>query len=94
MRKASSHKKIFFGVSTSWDNTPRYGTKGYIISNSTPDKFKKFLQSAKDISEKKAQEIIFISCWNEWCEGMCLEPSKKYQFGYLNAVKDVFQNRR
>lgn len=91
MKKASSHKKIFFGVSTSWDNTPRYGKRGYIINNSTPDKFKKYLQVAKDISEKNEQEIIFISCWNEWCEGMCLEPTKKYQFGYLNAVKDVFR---
>lgn len=94
MNKISSRKKIFFGVSTGWDNTPRYGKNGYIINNATPQKFKHYLSAAKEISDKRGQEIIFISCWNEWCEGMCLEPTQQDGYGYLEAVKEVFQGSK
>jgi hypothetical protein len=93
MKNLNLQIKVFFGVSTGWDNTPRYGSRGYIISNSTPNKFKEYLKMAKEISELRNQEIIFISCWNEWCEGMCLEPSDINGFGYLEAVKEVFETK-
>lgn len=90
MKKTESKIKVFFGVSTGWDNTPRYGDRGYIITGSDPLKFTKYLQKAKDISEERESEFIFISCWNEWCEGMCLEPTKKDGHEYLKAVQQVF----
>jgi len=84
--------KTFFGVCTGWDNTPRYGERGYIVDGATPGLFKHYLKTAKILSEKMQQEFIFISCWNEWCEGMVLEPTKKDGYAYLQAIKEIFLN--
>ncbi len=89
MNKISTPKKVFFGVSTGWDNTPRYKDKGYIVTDNTPEKFEKYLKTAINLSQAKNQEIVFISCWNEWCEGMCLEPSTNFGYGFLEGVKNA-----
>lgn len=83
--------KTFFGVTTGWDNTPRYGDRGYRVKDSSPLAFKKYLRNAKKISDDRQQEFLFISCWNEWCEGMCLEPSEQFGYAYLEAVSEIFK---
>lgn len=92
IKNANPNIKTFFGVTTGWDNTPRYGERGYRIQGSNPTIFKKYLQDVKQISDNKQQEFIFISCWNEWCEGMCLEPSVQNNHDYLKSVKEVFKS--
>lgn len=92
--KLPRDKKSFFGVTTGWDNTPRYGLRGYIVSKTTPEKFKFWLAMTKKISQERNQELIFISCWNEWCEGMCLEPTKQDGYAYLEVVREVMTNER
>jgi len=89
MKNIENFNKVIFQVSTGWDNTPRYGKKGYIIQNATPDLFRLFLSEAKKFSEKLGSEYIFLACWNEWCEGLILEPSNKNGYAYLEAIKDV-----
>ncbi len=91
MKKTIDYNKIFYGVTVGWDNTPRYGKKGYVVKNSTPQLFEEYIHTALEISNKKDNEFLFISCWNEWCEGMCLEPSKQFKYGYLNAIKNQYQ---
>jgi hypothetical protein len=90
MRKLDLGVKTFFGVCTGWDNTPRYGRRGYVVEGATPEKFRRYLAAAKELSEARNQEYVFIACWNEWCEGMCLEPTKHDGYGYLEAVRAVF----
>lgn len=90
LKSLNLDKKIYYEVYTGWDNTPRYGKRGSVIDGSNPQKFKEYLLEVKEISEIRKQEYIFILCWNEWCEGMCLEPTKKYGYGYLEAVREVF----
>lgn len=92
MKELKSNKKVYFGVCTGWDNTSRYGNKGYVVTGSTPDKFKNYLAETVEISRKRNQEFIFVSCWNEWCEGMFLEPNDVDGYGYLEAVKSVMKN--
>lgn len=84
------NKNYTLTVPTSWDNTPRYGSSGYILSGSTPTNFSKWLMRAKEISDANKYHFIIIACWNEWCEGMCLEPSKQFGHAYLESVQTVF----
>jgi hypothetical protein len=58
MQRSNIGKKTFFGVCTGWDNTSRYGKNGYVITDSTPIKFKKYLEKAFQLSVERKQEFI------------------------------------
>mgnify|MGYP006202672199 CR=1 FL=1 len=34
--------------------------------------------------------ILLINAWNEWPEGSMLEPEQEHGYGYVEAVKAVF----
>jgi hypothetical protein len=84
-------------VSVGWDANPRFPYKTGYITNSTPGKFKKYLIRAKQYVDNhpKQPQLITINAWNEWSEGSYLEPDTLYKMGYLDAVKEVFnQDKR
>ena len=68
----------FFG----WDNTPRHGSRGEIIISPSKENFMKYMDSIKD------SEYVFINAWNEWCEGMMLEPTEENGYKYLEWIKE------
>ena len=70
------------GLFFSWDNTPRHGKRGYVIKPVSKDVFFRYMDSRKD------DEYMFINAWNEWCEGMILEPTKEYGTRYLDWIKE------
>ena len=37
--------------------------------------------------------MIFVFAWNEWAEGGYLEPDTKNGWGYLQAIRDVINNK-
>ena len=90
-------------VSMGWDPSPRCDLKSewensgypftYTIGNNTPLNFKMALQMTKEklLTDPNGPRIMNINCWNEWTEGSYLEPDVKNQFGYLEAVKNVFK---
>ena len=65
-----------------WDNTPRHGIRGFIITPPSKDTFMRFMQSIKD------DDYLFINAWNEWAEGMMLEPTKDNGYKYLEWIKE------
>ena len=73
-----------------WDNTPRSGSNGLVLHNSTPELFrrqlKKAIAIAKDVNSDK--NIIFIKSWNEWAEGNYLEPDRRFGMGYLEVIRE------
>jgi len=73
------------------DRTPRAGQEAIILTNSTPELFKKYIQETVDIVKEKSEEhrIIIVNSWNEWGEGNYLEPDVKFGHGYLDALKEV-----
>lgn len=78
-------------VMVGWDNTPRRGKKGVILTNQSPDVFAASLQWAKAKSTEFKSEIeeglIFVNAWNEWAEGNHLEPCQRNGLSYLQEVK-------
>ena len=74
--------KFIRGLCFEWDNTPRHQYRGYIISPPSKEKFICYMNSIK------GSEYIFINAWNEWCEGMMLEPTIENGYKYLEWIKE------
>ena len=80
------NSKTFYGAFVGYDDTPRRGKKGRVVEGSTPEKFCYYLEQIMAKNESEGHDIVFINAWNEWGEGMHLEPDQKYGEGFLNAV--------
>ena len=80
------------GAFVDWDNSPRHGTNGTVMDGVSVDKFKKyFKQAVVNAKEKYQKDMIFMFAWNEWAEGGYLEPDKKNERGYLEAIRDALE---
>lgn len=74
----------------SWDNTPRAGECGVVLTGSTPEKFEKFLNNLTNQTIERFpadRQILFLNAWNEWAEGNYLEPDLKYGNAYLKIIR-------
>ena len=78
-------ENVFPSIYPNWDHTPRSGTGGYVLQNSTPKKFGDHLKSVFAVIQRKPnnRNICFIKSWNEWGEGNYLEPDLKFGHEYL-----------
>ena len=75
----------------SWDNTPRRGKAGRVITGSSPEKFRTYLKRLNEKANNTCKsDFIFITAWNEWSEGSYLEPDVTFGDSFLKAIKDVF----
>ena len=83
------NSKKYIGVFPGYDDTPRHGLNGLAITGSTPPLFKEYLKSSLEYSISVGNEFLFINAWNEWGEGMYLEPDKEFEYGYLEQVNAV-----
>lgn len=83
----------FRGICPSWDNEARRRGMGTTFFFSLPLYYKAWLSIVSDFTLRKISEkdkrFVFINAWNEWAEGACLEPDKKFGRQYLEATKDV-----
>ena len=90
----SGHKllgdKLLFSCFSGFDNTPRYKNRAKIVQNTDSSVFLDTLQSLYDIN--KSAPYIAINAWNEWGEGMVLEPSTLHGYSFLESVKK-FKNK-
>ncbi|MCB6346977.1 hypothetical protein DWX10_27970 [Clostridium sp. AF18-27] len=89
MLKRKPCGKQYYCIFPGWDNTPRYGGKGIVISGSAPVLFKKYAMAFYQRSKKEGNEILFVNAWNEWGESAHLEPDQKFGFQYLEAIREV-----
>ena len=71
------------GLFFSWDNTPRHGYRGYIIDDISFEAFTKYMNYYKN------SDYMIINAWNEWCEGMILEPTEENGYKFLSWLKDI-----
>lgn len=73
---------LIHGLFLSWDNSPRHGRRGYVISEVNKQALFNYLDLIK------GEEYCFINAWNEWCEGMILEPTEERGFYYLEMINE------
>ncbi|MCD8100238.1 MAG: glycoside hydrolase family 99-like domain-containing protein [Oscillospiraceae bacterium] len=82
--------KCIPGAFVDWDNTPRHGDRGRIYTGASPEKFEEYLKQLIVIAkEKYKKDMIFIDAWNEWAEGAYLEPDERFEYGYLEAIRNA-----
>lgn len=76
-----------------WDNTARAGKKGVVLHGATPELFAEHLRDIFEaVANRPAEErIVFVKSWNEWAEGNCLEPDRKFGHGFLDAVRTAME---
>jgi len=77
-------------VIPNWDNTPRTGTAGLVLHESTPERFRVHLRAAVErvSAEPEDERLVFIKSWNEWAEGNHLEPDRRWGLEYLEVVRE------
>ena len=79
-------------ASPGWDSRPWDGNNAWVRSNSTPEKFTRMLSGAKTLLDnpKTTHKILMIEAWNEFGEGSYIEPTRKWGYAYLEAIKKIF----
>ena len=65
------------------------GNRFSILTNATPQLFKKLCIRILNGVKNKKNKIIFVKSWNEWGEGNYMEPDLKFGKGYINALAEA-----
>jgi hypothetical protein len=68
--KGQSHATVVAG----WDNTPRSGRRGLVLSHYNEATFRRAASAALELECRNTMPILFLKSWNEWAEGNTLEP--------------------
>lgn len=79
---------VYRGAMTHFDNTARKIYRGAQIFPISPELYQQWLTRSMQESET---DQVFITAWNEWAEGMHLEPDQKYGYAYLQATKNALE---
>jgi Glycosyltransferase WbsX len=63
------------------------------VRNNTPAQVQQALERAKAYVDHHPDQapLVTINSWNEWTETSYLQPDDLYGYGYLEAVRRVFQ---
>lgn len=84
-----SRQGVYPTLYPNWDHTPRSGSGGTVVTDTTPELFELHARYMLDIVSKKDSNpnIVFLKSWNEWGEGNYMEPDLKYGKAYLEALR-------
>ncbi|WP_197715267.1 glycoside hydrolase family 99-like domain-containing protein [Nocardioides baekrokdamisoli] len=71
-----------------WDNTPRSGRNGVVLTGSSPERFRTHVAAAARRARElpDGEGIVWVKSWNEWAEGNHLEPDRRWGRGWLEAL--------
>lgn len=86
--------RLFRGVCTSWDNSPRTGQRGTILTHSSPREYELWLHAAAEYTcqhQPPGERLLFVNAWNEWAEGAYLEPDRRHGRNFLRATRRVVE---
>ncbi len=83
------NKERCFCMSTGWDNTSRHGHRGSVIDGFSIERFQACFRKLYARSNSLGNRFLFLNAWNEWAEGMVLEPDNIFGYRILEAIKTV-----
>ena len=86
--------KTYFGGFVGFDDTPRRGKNGTVVMNAAPEKFGGYLAELMAKNAAYGMDAVFINAWNEWGEGMYLEPDEKDGYRYLEQIETAKKQYR
>ncbi len=91
LMKSVRNFPVYPSVVVGWDNTPRRGAAGTVLTGASPAALRAAISNAVAYvgDRPPAERLVFVNAWNEWGEGNRLEPEERYGFGYLKAVRDA-----
>ena len=81
---------VYTAVFPNWDNTPRSGRNGLVLSGSHPSLFAAQVEAAaRAVADCALDErLVFVKSWNEWAEGNYVEPDVEFGHGWLEALRE------
>ena len=76
-----------------WDNSPRYGTNGTVLTNYHPSRLASTVDEYfNNVSKPDRTKIVFFKAWNEWAEGNVLEPCERFDEKAYYDLREVLKN--
>ena len=84
--------KTYYCAVTDYDDTPRRGKYGECLKGVSPEKFRIHFKELYKKSILNRNEFLLMNAWNEWGEGMYMEPDKLHGTAFLEAVRDVVES--
>ena len=93
LKYTSANVATYPMVVPNWDNSPRSKEKGFLFTNSSPDKFALEIKKAINFVNTSTtnEKFIIIKSWNEWAEGNFIEPCQKWNRKFLEIIKKSLQ---
>lgn len=85
-RNSGKDIKEYYGGFVDYDDTPRRGKRGQIFTGVSVRKFGQYFEQLVQKNIKAGNEFVFLNAWNEWGEGMYLEPDEVNRYGYLEEI--------
>lgn len=86
----------YYGAFVDYDDSPRRGWNSTILENVDMDVLHQSLVKLVQKNICAGNEYLFINAWNEWGEGMYLEPDDETEYTYLeilqSAIREGVQN--
>lgn len=93
MRKNTGNMKTYCGGFVNYDDTPRRGKNGKFFDGVSVQKFQEYFLQLVKKNLQLGNEFLFLNAWNEWGEGMYLEPDETNKYDYLEAIRKVVNTK-
>ena len=91
--RSMSRDEVYHGAFVTYDDTPRRGRRGTVVTGASPEKFQAYLAELLRISASQKKDFVFLTAWNEWGEGAYLEPDEESGYHYLEAIRQIKNNQ-
>ena len=79
-------------VVTGWDNTPRSGRRGLVLSGYNEATLRRAAKSAIQLERKNETPILFVKSWNEWAEGNTVEPIFHERWSAGSTLREILRD--